>query len=171
MAGISPISMEDMRRDRIWHDHVRNSPSPAYLRGKTVVLPIPLLLHRDTLPVLAASLEMKAGQGLWARGRQDALFRYSDYYSRFRCRYHCRSSCRYFRYHCRRNCYRLNYCHCRSRFRRHYRSRRNFRQGTSCLRELQARCRFYWYRCCRGWYSGRYHCRQMPLRRVCPTYR
>lgn len=45
MAGISPISMEDMRRNKIWHNHARNSPSPAYLRGKTVVLPIPLLLH------------------------------------------------------------------------------------------------------------------------------
>ena len=45
MTGISPISLEDMRRNKIWHNHARNSPSPAYLRGKTVVLPIPLLLH------------------------------------------------------------------------------------------------------------------------------
>lgn len=41
MAGISPISMEDMRRNKIWHNHARNSPSPAYFRGKTVALPYP----------------------------------------------------------------------------------------------------------------------------------
>ena len=127
------------------------------------------LLYMGMLPVPAASSAMKAGQGLWARGRQDALCRYSDYYSR--CRYHCRSFRRHSHYHCRLNCYRLNYCHCQSRYHCRYRSRRNSCQGTSCLRELQVRCRFYLHRCCRGWYSGRlYRCR-MPLHRVCPTYR